>query len=68
MIVDDDTVAFPSHASDFGYDGDLNVGYQVKGDTASFTVTIPADCTGPCRDAYAWALSAFFDGRDWTRQ
>ena len=31
---------------------------------ATFTVTLPADCTGACRDAYAWALSAFFDGRD----
>ena len=68
VIVDGDTVAFPSHASDFGYDGDLTVGYRVKGDTATFAVTLPADCSGPCRDAYAWALSAFFDGREWTRQ
>lgn len=67
-VVDGDTVAFPSHASDFGYEGDLTVDYRVKDDMATFTVTLPADCTGACRDAYAWALSAFFDGRAWTRE
>ncbi len=68
VIVDGDTVAFPSHASDFGYDGDLTVDYSVKGDAATFAVTLPKDCAGPCRDAYAWALAAFFDGREWSRQ
>ena len=31
-LVDGDTVSFPSHAEEFGYDGDLVVDYTVSGD------------------------------------
>jgi hypothetical protein len=30
-MVDDDTVSFPSHAAEFGYDGDLVVDYTGRG-------------------------------------
>lgn len=65
-IVDDDTVGFPSHAAEFGYDGDLIVEYAVDGDVATFEVTLPDPCTDSCADAYAWALSAFASG-PWER-
>ena len=66
VLVDDDTVSFPSHAIEFGYDGELLVDYAVSGASATFDVELPADCEGTCLDAYAWALSAFFDGDPWT--
>ena len=65
-IVDDDTVSFPSHASEFGYDGDLAVGYSVDGDVVVFDVVLPEPCVDACADAYAWALSAFASG-PWDR-
>jgi hypothetical protein len=55
-------LSFPSHATDFGYDGDILVGYGISGEVAAFRVLIPDPCAGACADAYAWALSAFASG------
>ena len=61
-VVDDDTLAFPSHATEFGYDGDLVVGYAIANDVATFDVSLPETCVDSCADAYAWATSAFASG------
>jgi hypothetical protein len=37
-VVDDNTVSFPSHATEFGYDGDLVVDYSIDGDVVAFDV------------------------------
>jgi Tol biopolymer transport system component len=66
VAVDRDTLAFPSHASEFGYDGDLVVDYGIDGDIATFDVTLPESCADGCAEAYAWTLSAFASG-PWTR-
>ena len=58
QMVDDDTVSFPSHAAEFGYDGDLVVDYAVSGDVVTFEIALPKRCVDTCADAYAWALSA----------
>lgn len=65
-LVDDDTVSFPSHAAEFGYDGDLVVDYMVSGDVVTFDVALPSACVDACADAYAWARSAFSSG-PWER-
>lgn len=65
-LVDGDTVSFPSHAEEFGYDGDLVVDYTVSGDVVTFEVALPDPCVDTCADAYAWALSAFASG-PWER-
>jgi hypothetical protein len=65
-VVDADTLAFPSHATEFGYDGDLTVDYAITGNAVVFDVTLPDGCTDECADAYAWALSAFASG-PWMR-
>lgn len=65
-LVDGDTVSFPSHAEEFGYDGDLVVDYRVSGDVVTFEVALPDPCVDTCADAYAWALSAFASG-PWER-
>jgi hypothetical protein len=65
-LVDDDTVSFPSHAAEFGYDGDLVIDYAVSGDVLTFSVALPGSCADACTDAYAWALSAFASG-PWER-
>lgn len=65
-VVDEDTVSFPSHAAEFGYDGDLVVDYAVSGDAVTFEVALPEPCVDTCADAYAWALSAFASG-SWER-
>lgn len=67
-IVDDDTLSFASHSTEFGYSGDILVDYTVSGDTATFEVQLPPDCTGTCLDAHAWAISAFFGSDPWSRQ
>jgi hypothetical protein len=59
-ILDDATLAFPSHAKEFG--GDITVRYRVEGDTLEFAVEVPDPCTGRCRIATAWAISAFYSG------
>jgi hypothetical protein len=65
-IVDADTLAFPSHATEFHYHGDLTVDYAITGDTVGFDVVLPDPCVDECADAYAWALSAFASG-PWMR-
>lgn len=65
-VVDDDTVSFPSHATEFGHDGELVIDYAIDGDVAIFDVNVPVDCEDGCADAYAWALSAFASG-PWAR-
>jgi hypothetical protein len=62
QVVDATIVAFPSHAAEFGYDGELAVGVAITDGVATFDVRLPDVCEGPCRDAYAWALSAFASG------
>jgi hypothetical protein len=59
-------VAFPSHATEFAFAGELVVGYQIDGDVVTFTVTLPDPCDESCKNAYAWALSAFASG-PWSR-
>jgi hypothetical protein len=65
-VVDDDTLSFPSHATEFGYPGDLVVDYSITGDVVTFEVALPEMCVDACADAYAWALSAFASGQ-WQR-
>jgi hypothetical protein len=67
-IVDPDTLAFPSHAREFGFAGDLLVDYRIEGAGATFAVHVPSNCDAACSDAYAWALSAFFGPEVWTRK
>jgi hypothetical protein len=62
VAVDADTLSFPSHASEFGYAGDLVVDYAIEDGVATFDVALPDPCEDSCRDAYAWALSAFASG------
>lgn len=66
-VLDADTVSFPSHSTEFGYDGDILVDYAVTGDSATFTVQVPAACEAACLEAHAWALSAFFGGDPWVK-
>ena len=51
--VDSDTVAFPSHSKEFGYDGDILVDYKVNQDEVTFEVDMPRNCTDSCADAYS---------------
>ena len=67
VLVDEKTLAFPSHSAEFAYDGDILVDFMVDGDTATFTVLVPATCEGPCRMAHGWAISAFFGPEPWNR-
>jgi hypothetical protein len=62
VSVDSDTLSFPSHAAEFGYEGEVLVDYVVAGGVATFDVALPESCEGTCADAYAWALSAFSSG------
>lgn len=64
--LDANTVAFPSHSEEFGYDEDILVDYTVNRDEVTFEVDMPSQCTDTCADAYAWALSAFASG-PWQR-
>jgi hypothetical protein len=66
-VVDEDTVSFPSHSTEFGYAGDILVDYAVSGDTAEFEVQLPAACNAACLEAHAWALSAFYEEDPWAR-
>ena len=65
--VDSDTVSFPSHSAEFGYDGDILVDYAINGDSATFEVQLPAQCDSTCLEAHAWAFSAFFGPDPWVR-
>jgi hypothetical protein len=66
-VVDEDTLRFPSHSTEFGYDGDILVDYVVTEDTAEFEVQMPTNCDRSCLEAHAWALSAFYAADPWTR-
>lgn len=68
LLVDGDTLAFPSHAQEFGYAGQILVDFAVIETTATFQVVLPASCEGTCRVAYGWAMSAFFGPKEWTRR
>ena len=60
------TLAFPSHARDFGYR--IKVRYWIKDGKLRFNVVVPHPCTGKCQEATAWALSAFYPGLAFTRE
>ncbi len=61
-LVDENTVSFPSHAAEFGYEDDVVVDFTTDGDVATFSVVLPESCIDQCAEAYAWALSAFASG------
>jgi hypothetical protein len=63
VIVDQDTLSIGSAGAPSG----VLVDYAVEGDSATFKVTIPDDCAADCLEAYAGALSAFYDGDPWVR-
>ena len=42
--------------------GDVTVHFNIEGDTLRFEVVVPDPCVGNCREATAWALSAFYPG------
>ena len=54
QIVDNRTLTFPS--------SDVTVHFSMEGDTLMFEVVVPESCVGSCREANAWALSAFYPG------
>ena len=54
QIVDNRTINFPS--------SDVTVRFSIEGDTLMFEVVVPEPCVGSCREANAWALSAFYPG------
>jgi hypothetical protein len=66
VVVDENTLSFPSHAQEFGYPGDVLVDYMITEPTVTFDVVLPDECTGGCAVAHAWALSAFASG-PWER-
>jgi hypothetical protein len=52
-MVDDHTITFlPA--------GDVTVYFYIEGETLMFEVVVPDPCVGSCREATAWALSAFY--------
>lgn len=67
VLIDPNTLVFPSHSAEFGYADDIVVDFTVTGDSVTFDVLVPAVCEGPCRMAYGWAMSAFFGPVPWTR-
>jgi hypothetical protein len=66
-VVDQDTLSFPSHSTEFGYEGQILVDYVVTDDTAEFEVLMQTECDASCLQAHAWALSAFYAADPWTR-
>jgi hypothetical protein len=66
VVVDPDTLSFPSHAREFGYAGHVLVDYTISGDAVTFDVVLPDPCGDQCVKAHAWALSAFASG-PWVR-
>jgi hypothetical protein len=59
-VIAANTLSFPSHAKEFGYK--VTVHYSIAGGKLSFRVVVPKPCRGKCRDATAWAISAFYAG------
>ena len=64
-IIATNTLAFPSHAREFGRK--VKVRYTFIGNKLTFSVVVPKPCAGKCRDANGWALSAFYPGALFTR-
>jgi hypothetical protein len=62
ILVDPDTLSFPSHSSEFGFGGEILVDFAVNEGTTTFQVTVPEPCDAACQNAHAWALSAFASG------
>jgi hypothetical protein len=60
------TLAFPSHAKEFGYR--IKVRFRIKAGKLRFNVVVPHPCTGKCQEATAGALSAFYPGPAFTRE
>lgn len=54
QMVDDRTITFPS--------SDVTVHFSIEDETLLFEVVVPDPCVGSCREATAWALSAFYPG------
>jgi hypothetical protein len=48
-VVDNDTVSSPSHAAEFGYDGEVVVDYAVSGDVVTFESSCPNHASTPVR-------------------
>jgi hypothetical protein len=65
LLIDEDTLSFPSHAREFEHGGEILVDFDVSRSTASFRTLIPRNCQDTCRVAHAWALSAFFGPTPW---
>jgi hypothetical protein len=59
------TLAFPSHAREFGYR--IRVRYRITRGKLRFHVVVPHPCRGKCPGATAWAISAFYAGPAFTR-
>jgi hypothetical protein len=59
------TLAFPSHAKEFGHK--VKVHYRIKRGKLRFSVVVPHPCKGKCRDVTGWAISAFYAGPAFTR-
>jgi hypothetical protein len=68
VLVDGDTLAFPSHSQEFGYAGQILVDFAFIEGRATFRVVLPASCADACRVAYGWAMSAFFGSKEWIRR
>jgi hypothetical protein len=67
VALDAGLLDFPSHAQEFGHDGQIAVAYVIDdAGVATFDVLVPDGCSGACADAHAWAISAFESG-PWTR-
>lgn len=59
------TLAFPSHAREFGYR--IRVRYRITRGKLRFHVVVPHPCRGKCPGATAWGISAFYAGPAFTR-
>jgi hypothetical protein len=64
-IIAPHTLAFPSHAREFGHK--VKIHYRITAGGLRFHVVVPHPCTGRCRDVMGWALSAFYAGPAFTR-
>jgi hypothetical protein len=63
VVLSEGVLDFPSHASEFGYAGEVAVAYAIDdAGVATFDVLVPEGCVDACADAHAWAISAFGSG------
>jgi hypothetical protein len=67
-VVDADTIALEPRPGG-SYSHELVVDYAINGDSATFSIVMPADCPSDtdCSTAYAWALSHLY-GEGWRRE